>query len=62
MLNALIDHIEVHQAEKINGVWEQRLTIHCNGVGAVAIPETVPLPAPDVTVNTRRGVYVSYPT
>ena len=32
MLNALIDHIEVHQAEKINGVWEQRLTIHCNGV------------------------------
>ena len=60
MLNALIDHIEVHQAEKINGVWEQRLTIHYNGVGAVAIPETVPLPAPDVTVNTRRGVYVSY--
>ena len=62
MLNALIDHIEVHQAEKINGVWEQRLTIHYNGVGAVAIPETVPLPAPDVTVNTRRGVFVSYTT
>lgn len=62
MLNALIDHIEVHQAEKINGVWEQRLTIHYNGVGAVAIPETVPLPAPDVTVNTRRGVFVSYAT
>ena len=62
MLNALIDHIEVHQAEKINGVWEQRLTIHYNGVGAVAIPEAVPLPAPDVTVNTRRGVFVSYTT
>ena len=62
MLNALIDHIEVHQAEKINGVWEQRLTIHYNGVGAVAIPETVPLPAPDVIVNTRRGVFVSYTT
>ena len=62
MLNALIDHIEVHQAEKINGVWEQRLTIHYNGVGAVAIPEAVPLPAPDVTVNTRRGVFISYTT
>lgn len=62
MLNALIDHIDVHQAEKINGVWEQRLTIHYNGVGAVVIPETVPLPAPDVTVNTRRGVFVSYTT
>ena len=62
MLNALIDHIEVHQAEKINGVWEQRLTIHYNGVGAVAIPETAPLPAPYVTANTRRGVFVSYTT
>lgn len=62
MLNALIDHIEVHQAEKTNGIWEQRYTIHCNGVGAVAIPETVPLPVPNVTVNTRCGVYVSYTT
>lgn len=28
MVNELIDHIEVHKAEKINGVWEQHLTVH----------------------------------
>ena len=28
MLNELIQYIEVHQAEKVNGVWEQHLTIH----------------------------------
>ncbi len=34
MLNELIECIEVHQAEKIDGKWEQRLTIHYNCVGA----------------------------
>ena len=28
MLNELIDRIEVHQAEKIDGEWVQKLTIH----------------------------------
>ena len=60
MVNELIDHIEVHQAEKVNGVWEQRLTIHYNCVGVIDIPQTLPLPAPEVTMNTRKGVYVSY--
>lgn len=60
MVNELIDYIEVHQAEKINGVWEQRLTIHYNCVGVVQVPETVPLPVPEVTVNTRKGVWVNY--
>ena len=60
MLNALIDHIEVNQAEKVNGVWEQRVTIYYNVVGPIIIPEDIPLPVPDVTVNTRRGVNVSY--
>lgn len=60
MVNELIDHIEVHQAEKINGVWEQRLTIHYNVIGSIIIPEDIPLPAPDVTVNTRKGVWVNY--
>ena len=27
MLNELIEKIEVHQAEKVDGVWEQHLTI-----------------------------------
>ena len=60
MLNELIDHIEVHQAEKIDGKWEQRLTIHYNCVGAIFIPDVFPLPAPQVSVNTRKGVVVNY--
>lgn len=28
MVNELIDHIEVYQAEKIDGEWVQKLTIH----------------------------------
>ena len=54
MLNELIDHIEVHQAEKIDGIWEQHLVIHYNCVGAIFIPDVFPLPAPQVSVNTRR--------
>jgi DNA invertase Pin-like site-specific DNA recombinase len=60
MLNELIEKIEVHQAEKINGVWEQRLVIHYNCVGTIFIPEVLPLPAPEVSVNTRKGVVVNY--
>ena len=60
MLNELIDRIEVHQAEKIDGEWIQHLTIHYNCVGAIFIPEVFPLPAPEVSVNTRKGVVVNY--
>ena len=60
MLNELIEKIEVHQAVKVNGVWEQRLTIHYNCIGAIDIPDVLPLPYPKVSVNTRKGVVVSY--
>ena len=60
VLNELIDRIEVHQAEKINGEWVQHLTIHYNCVGVIFIPEVFPLPVPDVSVNTRKGVVVNY--
>ena len=60
MLDELVQYIEVHQAEKVNGTWVQRLTIHYNCVGAISIPGALPLPVPDITVNTRKGVYVSY--
>lgn len=60
MVNELIDHIEVHQAEKVDGVWEQRLTIHYNVIGPIVIPEELPLPTPEVSVNTRKGVWVNY--
>ncbi len=60
MLNELVEKIEVYHAEKIDGVWEQRLRIHYNCVGEIEIPKVLPLPIPDVTVNTRKGVLVSY--
>ena len=60
MLNELIEKIEVFNAEKIDGVWEQRLRIHYNCVGAIEIPDLIPLPAPEVSVNTRKGVVVNY--
>ncbi|MDD3502749.1 MAG: recombinase family protein [Eubacteriales bacterium] len=60
MLNELVERIEVHQAEKVNGVWEQRLTIRYNCIGAIDIPDMLPLPYPEVSVNTRKGVIVNY--
>lgn len=38
VLNELVEGIEVHQAEKVNGVWEQRLTIRYNCIGTIDIP------------------------
>lgn len=49
-----------YDAEKVNGVWEQRLRIHYNCVGTIEIPSALPLPTPDVSVNTRKGVVVNY--
>ena len=60
MLNELVKKIEVYHAEKIDGVWEPRLRIHYNCVGEIIIPEMLPLPIPDMTVNTRKGVFVNY--
>ena len=55
MLNELIEKIEVFNAEKVDGVWEQRLRIHYNCVGAIGSPDLIPLPAPEVSVNTKKG-------
>ena len=55
-----IDEYMKRHAEKVNGVWEQRLRIHYNCVGTIEIPSALPLPTPDVSVNTRKGVVVNY--
>ena len=55
MLNELVEKIEVFNAEKIDGVWEQRLRIHYNCVGTIEIPTVLPLPIPEVSINTRKG-------
>ena len=60
MLNELIEKIEVHQAEKIDGKTVQQLTIHYTCVGDIDIPELSKIPANDVTVNTRQGVAINY--
>ena len=60
MLNELVEKIEVYNAEKIDGEWAQRLRIHYNCVGTIEIPTVLPLPLPEVSVNTRKGVVVNY--
>ena len=62
MLNELVEKIEVYNAEKIDGEWVQRLRIHYNCVGEMNSPNEPALPIPSVTVNTRKGVFVSYTT
>jgi len=60
MLNELIERVKVHQAEKVEGVHKQKLTIYYNCVGSIEIPELLPLPQPEVLIKTRKGVTVSY--
>ena len=60
MLTELIDRIEVHQSEKMDGVSMQRLTIYYNCVGVIEIPEKLQLPQPEVFMQTRKGVALSY--
>ncbi len=59
MLNKLIERIEVHQSEKVNGVYVQKLTIHYNCVGSIEIPDVLSQPEPDVMIQTRKGAAVS---
>ena len=61
MLSALIDHIEVYQAEKMDGVHVQKLKIHYNCVDPFEIPDVLPLPEPDILMQTRKGAALSYP-
>ena len=54
----LIQRIEVHQAENVDGVHFQRLAIHYNYVGEMEGPDT--LAVPEITMQTRKGVAASY--
>lgn len=60
MLNELIERIEVYQTEKVDGVQVQRLIIHYNCVGTIDIPNLLPLPEPELSMETRKGVAVCY--
>ena len=50
----------MYHAEKINGVKTQRLVIYYNCIGSIDIPEDVPIALPEVKMQTRKGVMVSY--
>lgn len=60
MLNELIEYIEVHQAEMVNGEQTQTVVIHYNCIGSITIPDELSIPKPKITVCTRKGVVVSY--
>ena len=60
MLNELVDRIEVHQSEKIDGIHRQELTIHYNCIGSIEIPDKEKLEKPSIIMQTRRGATVSY--
>lgn len=62
MLHELIDHIEVYNAEKVDGKKVQRLVIHYNCVGNLQIPDLKNLDVPEIELKTRKGVAVSYST
>lgn len=58
ILNELIERIEVHQSEKVDGAQVQKLTIHYNCVGAIEIPEMSELPK--ISMQLRNGVTLNY--
>lgn len=60
MLNELIEYIEVHHVERIDGVKTQKLVIHYNCAGVINVPEDIPIDIPEVQVQTRKGVSVNY--
>lgn len=60
ILTELIEHIDVHEPVMVNGSRTQRIVIYYNCIGAIEIPDEVAIPLPQISVNTRRGVTVTY--
>ena len=56
MLNELIERIEVYHAEKIDGVHQQKLTIHYNCIGSIEISKILPLPFPGAIHKQHRVI------
>ncbi len=60
MVGELIDHIDVYQAEKQDGVTTQRVEIHYNCIGVFDVPDRRKIPEADIIMETRKGVALSY--
>lgn len=62
MLYDLVERIEVHDAQKIDGFTVQHIDIHYHCIGSIEIPDILPIPATDVQIDTRQGVTLKYGT
>lgn len=60
MQNELIEKITVHQTEVVDGKRTQRIDIHYRCIGAITIPEDVPIPDAELSLETRQGVEIAY--
>ncbi len=60
ILHELVENIDVFHAEKINGTKQQRLIIYFNCIGSISLPQSTIKDQPTISVETRRGVKVSY--
>ena len=60
MVAELIDHIDVYQAEKSEGIHSQRIVIYYNCIGAFEVPNLRKIPEAEIIMQTRKGVALSY--
>ncbi len=60
ILAELIDHIDVYKPEIVDGGRTQRIVIHYNCIDTIEIPEEAAIPMPEISVNTRKGVTLTY--
>ena len=60
IVREFIDHIVVHHAEKMQGERVQKIEIYYNCIGAFEAPSMEDLPRPQIKLDTRKGVAISY--
>ena len=60
MLSELIERIEVYASEKNEGIKKQKVVIYYNCIGSIEIPDELPIPEPDVALDTRKGITLTY--
>lgn len=60
IVTAFINRIDVYHVEKRGTESMQRLDIHFNCVGPIALPNKKDLPKPQIKIGIRKGVAVNY--
>ena len=50
----------MHQAQKVEGKHLQQVEIYYNCVGTIELPELDSIPFPEIEIQTRKGVAISY--